>query len=220
MASSQVWRLKRYGRLIPGTGEIGSKPWKVFDANGDEPEIVLTILECGYFLVLQGRECLDTISLLCASDFVKVRQKKDNLMLRYTVRGESRLIRMQFDGSSKAEAIKECSSAVEKLREYVPISTQDDAPPPPNQPPTEVSAPEIQQGNTMGIEPEVVRGSSSIKSLTQSILGTPVILPQFYHHGPLEEGDLEPFLRVCLLDPSFHTFVEKVEGELKKLLEE
>lgn len=54
------------------------------------------------------------------------------------------MIRMQFDGSSRAEAIKECSSAVEKLMEYLPVTTQDDAPPPLNQPPTEVSAPLIQ----------------------------------------------------------------------------
>ena len=49
------------------------------------------------------------------------------------------MIRMQFDGSTRAEAIKECSSAVEKLKEYMPVTTQDDAPPPPNQSPAEVS---------------------------------------------------------------------------------
>lgn len=54
------------------------------------------------------------------------------------------MIRMQFDGSSRAEAVKECSKAVEKLMEYMPVTTQDDTPPPPNQPPTEVSAPVIQ----------------------------------------------------------------------------
>lgn len=54
------------------------------------------------------------------------------------------MVRMQFDGSSRAEAIKECSRAVEKLKEYMPVTTQDDAPPPLNQPPTEVPAPVIQ----------------------------------------------------------------------------
>lgn len=56
------------------------------------------------------------------------------------------MIRMQFDGSSRAEAIKECSTVVEKLREYIPI-TQDDALPAPYQPPAEVSAPAIQVGH-------------------------------------------------------------------------
>lgn len=29
MATSQAWRLKRFGRLVPGSGETGSTPWKV-----------------------------------------------------------------------------------------------------------------------------------------------------------------------------------------------
>ncbi|XP_044063660.1 meiotic recombination protein REC114 isoform X1 [Siniperca chuatsi] len=223
MATSQAWRLKRYGRFVPGSIETRGKPWKVFEANGNKPEIVLTIVESGYLLVLQGQESLDTIPLLCGSDFLKVHQKSDNLMFRFTVEGESRMIRMQFDGSSRAEAIKECSSAMEKLMEYMPVATQDDAPPPPNQSPTEVFAPVIQtwQGKAVGVEPEVVQGSLSIKRLTQHFLGeTAVTLPQVYRHGSLAQGDLEPILRICLLDPSFHAFVEKVEGELRKLLQE
>lgn len=45
-------------------------------------------------------------------------------------------------------------------------------------------------------------------------------LPQVYHHCPLAQGDMEPILRVCLLDPSFHLFVENVECELRKLHQE
>lgn len=57
--------------------------------------------------------------------------------------------------------------------------------------------------------------------LPQHFLGeTAVTLPQVYHHCSLAQSDLEPILRVCLLDPSFHAFVEKVEGELRKLLQE
>ncbi len=57
--------------------------------------------------------------------------------------------------------------------------------------------------------------------LPQHFLGeTTVTLPQVYRHSSLAPGDLEPILRVCLLDPSFHAFVEKVEGELRKLLQE
>ncbi|KAM7406404.1 hypothetical protein PAMP_000783 [Pampus punctatissimus] len=212
MATGLVWRLKRYGRFC--STKTTGQPWKVFEANNNRPEIVLTIVECGYLMVFQGQESLDTIPLHSGSDFLKVHQKTDNLMFRFTVKGESRMIRMQFDGSSRAEAIRECSSAVEKLMEYLPVTTQDDAPPPPNQPPTE-------QGKVVGFEPEVVQGPLSIKRLTQHLLGeNPVTLPRMYHHGSLAQGDLEPILRVCLLDPSFHAFVEKVEGELRKLLQE
>lgn len=54
------------------------------------------------------------------------------------------MIRMQFDGSTRTEAIKKCSSALEKLMEYMPVTTQDDAPPPLNQSPAVVSAPVMQ----------------------------------------------------------------------------
>ncbi|XP_076610588.1 meiotic recombination protein REC114 [Chaetodon auriga] len=225
MTTSQAWRLKRYGRFVPGCGETRGKSWKVFDANGNKPEIVLTVVESGYLLVLQGQESLDTIPLLCGSDTLKAHQKSDNLMFQFTVKGVGRIIRMQFDGGSRAEAIKECSSAVEKLMEYMPVTTQDDTPRPPHQSPAEVSAPLI-QGTAVGVEPEVVQGSLSIKRLTQvsylkHFMGErAVTLPQVYRHGFLAQGDLEPILRICLLDPSFHAFVEKVEGELQKLLEE
>ncbi|XP_027137484.1 meiotic recombination protein REC114 isoform X3 [Larimichthys crocea] len=165
MASRQTWRLKRHGRFVPGSAETGGAPWKVFEANGNKPDIVLTIVEPGYLLVLQEQESLDTIPLLCGSDSVKVHQKSDNLMFRFTVK--------------------------------------------------------TGQGKDMGVEPDLVQGTLSIKRLIQHLLGeTAVTLPRAYRHCSLAQGDLEPFLRICLLDPSFHAFVEKVEGELRKLLEE
>lgn len=54
------------------------------------------------------------------------------------------MMRMLFAGSSRAEAIKECSSAVEKLMEHIPVTIQDDAPLPANQSPAEASAPVTQ----------------------------------------------------------------------------
>ncbi|XP_041851859.1 meiotic recombination protein REC114 [Melanotaenia boesemani] len=222
MATSQTWTLIRYGRFTPCSGQKGGKPWKVFEAKGNKPEIVLTILESGYLLVCQGEDSLDAITLLSHS--LKVQQKSDNLMLRFTVKGENRMIRMQFDGRSRAEAINECSNAVEKLREYIPVTTLDDASLHLNQPPTDVPAPATQltcQEKTVGTEHEPVQGFISIKHLTQHFLGeTAVTLPQIYHDSSLAQGDLEPILRACLLDPSFHAFVERVEVELRKLLEE
>ncbi|XP_034384560.1 meiotic recombination protein REC114 [Cyclopterus lumpus] len=215
MATSQAWRLKRYGRCI---GDSTRRTlWKVFDLNDNGPEMFLTIVKSGYLLVMRGQESLDTIPFLSGSDSVKVQQKSENLIFRCTVNGESRMMRMQFDG------IEECASAVETLKEYVSVTTQDGTPSPPNQPPAEASAPVTQncQGKAMEVDPEVVRGSLSIKHLTQHILGeTVVTLPQVYRHASLAQGDLEPILRVCLLDPSFPAFVEKVEEELRKLLEE
>uniref|UniRef100_A0A3B5MFZ7 Si:ch1073-75f15.2 n=1 Tax=Xiphophorus couchianus TaxID=32473 RepID=A0A3B5MFZ7_9TELE len=112
-----------------------------------------------------------------------------------------RMIRMQFDGSSTAEAVNQCSRAVEKLLAYVPVQAC--------------------QRKTGQPEPEAVHGSVSIKRLTEHYLGeTTLALPNIYSPCSLASGDLEPILRVCLLDPSFPAFVEKVQEELEKLQEE
>lgn len=57
--------------------------------------------------------------------------------------------------------------------------------------------------------------------LPQHFLGdTAVTLPRVYQHSCFAQGDLEHILRACLLDPTFYGLVEKVEGELRKLVEE
>ncbi|XP_005727756.1 meiotic recombination protein REC114 [Pundamilia nyererei] len=58
MISTRIWKLKRYGRFIPGSKETGVTPWKVLEAKDNKPEIVLTIVESGHLLVLQGQESL------------------------------------------------------------------------------------------------------------------------------------------------------------------
>lgn len=45
-------------------------------------------------------------------------------------------------------------------------------------------------------------------------------LPLAYRHGALSRGELEPFVRLCLLDPSFPALVEEVEGELRRVLQD
>ncbi|KAK5615454.1 hypothetical protein CRENBAI_000704 [Crenichthys baileyi] len=165
----------------------------------------------------------DTIPLDGDSNSFKVQHKYDNLMFRFTVKGESRMIRMQFDGSSTAEAVNQCSRAVEKLMEYVPVMSVEVAAIHTNQPPTEVppAAQQSCQGTTGQTEPEAAQGSVSIRRLAQHFLGeTALALPNMYSHSSLAPGDLEPILRVCLLDPNFPAFVEKVQDELEKLQEE
>lgn len=57
--------------------------------------------------------------------------------------------------------------------------------------------------------------------IPQHFLGQNALaLPNIYNQSDLAPGDLEPILRVCLLDPSFPAFVEKVQEELEKLQEE
>ncbi|XP_053720640.1 meiotic recombination protein REC114 isoform X3 [Synchiropus splendidus] len=192
MTDSVSWRLTRYGKYIPRTGEETSEqPDKLYESKRKDPEIVLTIVGSGYLLILQGQASL----------------------------GQSCLIRMQFDGRTRGVAIKECSSAVGKLKEYLPASSFDDAPVPLHQPPTEISPPPMQTDSDF--TPDLLLESSSMQRLAQHYLGEgPLILPQLHHQETSDSGDLGLFIRQCLLDPTFHAFVEKVEKEMKKILQE
>uniref|UniRef100_A0A674D7G6 REC114 meiotic recombination protein n=1 Tax=Salmo trutta TaxID=8032 RepID=A0A674D7G6_SALTR len=95
----------------------------MFEPSESAGELVLTLVESGHMLVSQGHDLLDGFSLLDAPSFLKVQQKSDTLLFRLTVKGESRQIRMQFSGS-RAEALEECSSAVLRLKVYLPVTTQ------------------------------------------------------------------------------------------------
>ncbi|XP_046898813.1 meiotic recombination protein REC114 [Hypomesus transpacificus] len=201
----------------------------MFESNEGADELILTIVESGHMLVSQGQELLEGLSLLNSPSFLKVQQKSDTLLFRVTVKGESRLMRMQFSGSCRAESLEECRSAVLRLKEYLPVSSQGGAPPPlsyspaPNQTPTETTTLHQQtlEGETMGLGPEVTQGSLSVKHLTQHFLGERGLsLPALYNHCVLPHGEMEPFLRLSLLDPSFPAFVEEVEGELRRLLQD
>ncbi|KAM6980571.1 meiotic recombination protein REC114 [Aplochiton taeniatus] len=169
-----TWKLKRFGRFLLETKELCSNPWKVFESSASTGELMLTLVESGHMLVSRGQELL----------------------------GESRLMRMQFDGNSRPAAMEECASAVIRLKKYFPVITE--------------------AGTTgdvlaMTAESEDIPGCLSIKHLAQHFLGQHNLsLPLVYSNCVLPQGELEPFLRVCLLDPSFPALVEEVERELKK----
>ncbi|XP_015246884.1 PREDICTED: meiotic recombination protein REC114 [Cyprinodon variegatus] len=220
MAPSLTSTLRRFGCFVPSKGP---KSWKVFEQGPSGPPIIMTMFESGHLLVLRGQETLGTISLNEGSNSLKVQHKNDNLMFRFTVKGENCMMRMQFAGSSTAEALNQCSRAVEKLMEYVPVTAVEVSATHPNQPPTEdpPAAQQSRQEETGQGEAGAVQGAVSIRRLTQHFMGeAPLALPNIYRHNSFALGDMEAFLRVCLLDPSFPAFVEKVQEELEKLTEE
>ncbi|XP_024151241.1 meiotic recombination protein REC114 isoform X1 [Oryzias melastigma] len=224
MFVSQTWNLKRYGRFIPQSGKkMKAQPrWKIFEDKNSRSKILLTILGSGHLLVTRGHESLETIPLLTGCDSLKVQQKSENLMFQMTVKGVSRMLRMQFDGKDRVEAVSECSSAVEQLKKYLSVTTLDDPAVHPNQPPADAPAPASQRiRQEKSVEPDVTQGSLSIRHLAKHFLGEASLsLPQMCSHTVLAEGGLEPVLRLCLLDPSFPGFVEKVEAQLQKMIEE
>uniref|UniRef100_A0AAY4AYR8 Meiotic recombination protein REC114 n=2 Tax=Denticeps clupeoides TaxID=299321 RepID=A0AAY4AYR8_9TELE len=209
--TTPVWKLRRYGRLVPR-----SQSWKVFESGESAGQVVLSVLDSGHFLLSQAQELLEGFSLINASNFIKAQRISDILLFRVTLKGESRLFRVQFDGSSRAEAVEQCSSAVLRLQEYLPVGSQ-----PSSAAPIQLSTAPKQDAPLAASPPQHLLVPSFTPRTQTHFLGEgDLSLPMAYHHLALPHGDLEPFLRLCLFDPSFPAFVEEVEGELKKLANE
>ncbi|XP_027015170.1 meiotic recombination protein REC114 [Tachysurus fulvidraco] len=218
-----LWKLKRYGRFLPKAKNVGgSSSWKVFESSESKGTLELTILESGHLLVSQAQELLEGFSLLNAQSFLKIQQKSDSLLFYFTLKEESRMIRVQFEGSSRSEAVDLCRKAVERLNEYLPVGTQEQPGP---SSATHTAGISIQQQQTPVAAPQEIRDvtqeSLSIKQLSQYFLGeSGLSMPLAYHHFTLPPGDTEALLRLCLLDSGFPSFVEEVENKLKALIQE
>ncbi|XP_067245514.1 meiotic recombination protein REC114 [Chanodichthys erythropterus] len=228
--SKSVWKLRRYGRFLP-KGKAKSKSsgsncaWKIFESSESAGQLELNILGSGHLLVSQGQELLEGFSLLNAQSFLKIQHKSDSLLFNITIKGESRLIRLQFGGSSQAEAVDFCIKAVEKLQDYAPVQEHlttpaSAAPSDPEEPGTSAQQQKAPEDAPQAA-PVVAMGPLSIKHLSQYFLGEcELSLPMAYHECTLPSGDLEALLRLCLLDAGFPAFVEEVEKKLKELMQE
>ncbi|XP_015199122.2 meiotic recombination protein REC114 isoform X1 [Lepisosteus oculatus] len=212
------WPLRRYSRFLPkATAGDSTSSWKVFNSSESAGQLELTIVQSGHFLITQGHGLLEGFSLLNASNFLKVIQKTDILLFRFKIKSESRMFRVQFEGSSKEEALEQCQSAVIALQQYLFVEStpvQGEA----SSADTHSAERKISEGEGSGATSEINQGSIPIRLLAQSFLGeSKLTLPLVYRHPTLPTEQLGPFLRLCLLDQNFPAFVEQVERELKKL---
>ncbi|XP_053356478.1 meiotic recombination protein REC114 [Clarias gariepinus] len=215
------WKLKRYGRFLPKAANVGgNSSWKVFESSESKGTLEMTVLESGHLLISQGQELLEGFSLLNAQSFLKIQQKSDSLLFYFTLKEESRMIRVQFEGSSRTEAVDLCRKAVERLKEYLPVGTQEQ---PGTSSSTHTTGMSNQQQQAPGAAPQVIHDviqeTLSIKQLSQYFLGmSGLSLPLAYHHCAVPTGDMDGLLRLCLLDSGFPGFVEDVEKKLKALI--
>ncbi|XP_062861233.1 meiotic recombination protein REC114 isoform X1 [Trichomycterus rosablanca] len=217
-AVSAFWKLKRYGRFIP---KSKNSSWKVFESSESKGSLELRILESGHLIITQAQELLEGFSLLNAQSFLKIQQKSDSLLVNIKLKEESRMIRLQFEGSTRSEAVDLCRAAVQRLQEYLPTGTQESTGPSL----ADTSGIFNQQKETPTAAQQaihdVIQESLSIKELSQYFLGERGLsLPMAYHHFTLPAGDMEGLLRLCLLDSGFPAFVEEVENKLKRLIQE
>ncbi|XP_005393649.1 PREDICTED: meiotic recombination protein REC114 isoform X2 [Chinchilla lanigera] len=208
------WPLQRYGRfMLSGTGELsGSGPeagaapsptWKVFDSNEESGYLVLTIVISGHFFISQGQTLLEGFSLIGSKNWLKIVRRVDCLLFGSTIKNKSRMFRVQFAGESKEQALEHCCSCVQSLAQYITVEVPDSM--------AQLSPGLLWAGDRQGRD-----GEQSVALQPGSILASEE-LPFAYAQSAWSVEELGPFLRLCLMDQNFPAFVEKVEGELKKL---
>ncbi|XP_067829393.1 meiotic recombination protein REC114 isoform X1 [Heptranchias perlo] len=229
LANTQ-WALKRYARFTPPGG--ASSSWEVFESSQEKGLLSLTIVQSGHFLISQGgATLLEGFSLIEAHKWWKAVRRADCVLFGSKVKNESRMFRVQFSGDSHGQALEHCSSCVQKLLQYVDVQNPEGKNL--NQAlllsqttnishsgTTELEARGTGEGQT-ATQSSLSEGRISIKQLAKSMLGAASPqLPLAYQQSALNTEELGPFLRLCLMDQSFPAFVQQVEHELKKLVDE
>ncbi|NXO94747.1 RE114 protein, partial [Certhia brachydactyla] len=226
LGSATMWPLKRYGRFLPpkgGDDEGQNTSWKVLESSEESGTLVLTIVESGHFFISQGRTVLEGFSLIDSHKWLKIVRRAECLLLQVQAKqNECRMFRVQFGGSCKEEMQEHCCSCVQKLSEYIPVQG------------AEEQSQQLCQGlsqDTQGMDTEHAPDEAlpdsctslgerrSVAQLAQSALQQRSELPPACRHPAWSARELGAFIRLCLLDQHFPTFVEDVEKELHRLAE-
>uniref|UniRef100_H3B9L5 REC114 meiotic recombination protein n=2 Tax=Latimeria chalumnae TaxID=7897 RepID=H3B9L5_LATCH len=172
-------------------------------------------------------------SLIESHKWLKVMHRSDCLLFGSKTKNENRMFRVQFSGDSKEKSVEHCSSCVKKLQLYVSVQVSEGHSQPPDSSQTQPGcsdlppATEVQRLECEAVEPEAgarsmtLEGKLTVPQLAQSMMGlSKLALPLAYQHSTWSTEELGPFLHLCLLDQNFPAFVEGVEGELRKLIED
>ncbi|XP_072881911.1 meiotic recombination protein REC114 [Hemitrygon akajei] len=226
---STQWSLKRYARFLASGGAPNS--WEVFESSPEKGFLSLIIVQSGHFLISQGgTTLLEGFSLIEAHKWWKAVRRADCVLFGSKVKNESRMFRVQFSGDSLEQAMEHCSNCMQKLLLYIHVQNPEGndvnralllSQPASNQSESlELEAQDTEKGQSQ-MQSILSDHRMSIKQVAKSMLGDKSFnLPLAYQHSALNTEELGPFLKLCLMDQSFPAFVEQVEQELKKLIEE
>ncbi|XP_048376723.2 meiotic recombination protein REC114 isoform X2 [Stegostoma tigrinum] len=202
------WPLKRYGRFLPPGA--GPTTWEVFESDSEKGLLSLMIVPSGHFLISRGgTTLLEGFSLIEAHKWWKAVRRADCVLFGSKVKNESRMFRVQFSGDSREQALERCTNCVQKLLQYIDVQNPDGQ----NLNQTLQLSQPTNIGYSGSLEPVGDHQGSMLGSTSPK-------LSLAYQQSNLPTEELGPFLRLCLLDQSFPAFVEQVEQELKKLINE
>lgn len=231
-----IWDIEKYARYYPNTNQVqksmssGEKgEWKHYEDK--DSHLKLAILK--NHMLLSGRSnVLESFSLLDSANCVRGVRKGDSMLFLYKIDDESRKFRIKFKSSSEKGAFSACSECYEHLSRYFPwkslepdinISSQMMFSQTQFSQTTNMSTQSIPLHSTL-LAPNCIKqnnaeleGTHPISEIAQILLNKNPALPDVYNYSNYPTDQVNYHLQLCLTDPNFPAFVQKVHDEFKIL---
>uniref|UniRef100_A0A8C5SNG3 REC114 meiotic recombination protein n=1 Tax=Laticauda laticaudata TaxID=8630 RepID=A0A8C5SNG3_LATLA len=177
---------------------------------------IFLIVISGHFFISRGKEVLEGFSLIGASQWLKVAQKADCMLVAI----------MKF-GFYFLFAEDHCHNCMQKLAEYIPIQMTDSIRQELQHSHSLLLTEESQLKDTeqnvplqdIVVNVSPTHGTTSVAELAQCVLIPDNQLPLAHQKSTWSAEDLSSYIRLCLLDQHFPAFVEDVEKQLKKIID-
>ncbi|XP_069837220.1 meiotic recombination protein REC114 isoform X1 [Dendropsophus ebraccatus] len=194
----EEWAIRRHVRVgRPREKDKNQTQKRVYESNEESGLITLNIFSTGHFFISQGRILLVGFSLISAKSWLKIGKNLDWLLFSSKIKGEFRVFKVQFDGDTKDKAQKNCDCCFQRLQHFFYSQNESVEEVSQSLPEQRITVTQVAQGIVVGTQ-----GSD-----------VDMICP-----CPPSNVELCTFLKFCLLDQHFPGFVEAVEKELYKFI--
>ncbi|XP_078484219.1 meiotic recombination protein REC114-like [Ciona intestinalis] len=178
--------------------------WITQEASETVP-MVFSVSNDGHLIVTSGNAILESIYTAFSSEkytSAKAYRKKDALLVLYKAKEESRMFRLQVCTiNSNADAIADSCAKI--LSKFIPVRFD---------------------GKSSNVEPQPVNPvETSLAEIAQNVVqNTQTNLPMLYQAcnfqcSEADSRELNEFVRLCLTDPTFPSYVGKVEEILQNI---
>lgn len=208
-----TWRLDRYVRPsntdTEGAGHGNNS--KTYDDS--EVPISLSITHTHQLFIRQKDVVLESHNIVALKDVM--RGVANNYSILFYVRHKpySRKFRVRFSGEDQIFAQKACDDCIEYLKHYIPIKVQN-----------RIKIDQIQNENfndaalSSKAQTDIFSstGELTLGAMARSLLAKET-LPQAYQHCHVDDNLVQGILQLCLADPTFPAFVEKVDKALQEV---
>ncbi|KAI0979023.1 hypothetical protein GJ496_002106 [Pomphorhynchus laevis] len=192
---SRIWSLEKYARN-------DGQDWNVMDCN--DFALSLMITPTLHLVITSNGAVEECINLWNAQQRVKGIFIKESLMISYKGNRKSYRLRMKFAQQNGQNCEEICFDCVGRLRVYFNIRNFD---------------------NNEGCSENFLQANHNEVDKTQDVIESLIskerhnLLPAALNENDEDIQQIDTFLSICLVDPEFPDFVDKIETILRKIIQ-